>query len=135
MKKRDGPWKWQRAQKTRRLPATSFKAKEGLPSGQGLDCGTWDSPGNKLTGIPSPALLLGAAILRLSISILRKLGLSRGPGWDSGCVCARAKKQLQGVTEGSGGGRECERAPDTHWSGHLGRSGTECFLYFHYRSP
>lgn len=84
------------AQRQGDSPATSFKAKEGLPSGQGLDCGTWDSPGNKLTGIPSPALLLGAAILRLSISILQSTGLSRGPGWDSGCVCARAKKQLQG---------------------------------------
>ena len=58
--------------------------------------GTWNSPGNKLTGIPSPALLLGAAILRLSISILQSTGLTRGPGWDSGCVCARAKEQLQG---------------------------------------
>ena len=76
--------------------ATLFKAKEGLPSGQGLDCGTWNSPGNKHTGIPSPALLLGAAILRLSISILQSTGLTRGPGWDSGCVCARAKEQLQG---------------------------------------
>ena len=112
--------------------ATLFKAKEGLPSGQGVGAGILESPGNKLTGMPSPALRV-AASLRLSTPILQSPGLTRGPGWDSGCVRARAKEQLQGsdrrVGEVRGGGRSVNSGRCTG-AGRLGRTGTEVFFYF-----
>ena len=117
--------------------ATLFKAKEGLPSGQGLGGGILNSPGNKLTGIPSPALLV-AASLRLSTPILQSTGLTPGPGWDSGCVCARAKEQLQGCDRGS---ERCERevgvlrATDAPERGTSVERELKCFSTFHYRSP
>lgn len=104
--KRDGPWKCQRRLKDKETPwLLCSRQRKAFPRAKVWVVGSCDSPGNKLTGIPSPALLV-AASLRLSTPILQSTGLTRGPGWDSGCVCARAKEQLQGCDRRVGEVRE-----------------------------